>query len=82
MLVPRTECWKLALCYQDKLYLCRGRMLKVEFVDQAKLCLFHGQNISSWICGTKPNHVYVADEMLEIGFVVLSQIMFVSRMEC
>ena len=63
MLVPQTECWKVALYYQAKSYFTRG------------------QNISIWLCGTKPNRVYAVNEMLEVGFVILSQIVFVPRRE-
>ena len=50
MLVPRTECWNVALCYKNK------------------SCLFRGQTIRNWLCGTKPNHIFAVDGMLKVSF--------------
>ena len=55
---------------------------KIALCYQCKSCLCRGWNVRNWLCGTKANCVCTTDKMLEVSFVVLSQIMFVSQMEC
>ena len=37
-------------------------------VRESKSCLFHGQTIKNWLCGTKPNHICATNGMLKVGF--------------
>jgi hypothetical protein len=55
---------------------------KVALFHQGKSCLCCGQNVRKWLCATKANYDCAADGMLEGGFGLQRQIMFVPRMVC
>ena len=50
--------------------------------SQGKSCLCRRWNIERWFYATKVNHVCSVEKLLEIGFVVPNEIIFVLRTEC
>jgi hypothetical protein len=54
----------------------------VALFHQGKSCLCRGRNVRRWFCTTKANYDCATDGMLEGGFVLPRQIMFVPRMVC
>ena len=55
---------------------------KVNLWYQGKLNFCRGLNVWSWCYDNKPIHVFTVDGMLQVGFMIPSQIMFVPRTKC
>ena len=51
-------------------------MLKGGFMLPRQYMFVCGPTVRNWICGSKPKYVCAVGGMLDVGFMVLSQIIF------
>ena len=80
---PMLEINNKVLCYQSKSCLCRRWDVRSWLwgTKPSHVCPAN-KMFRSWLCSTKPHCVCRVDGMLKVGFVILSQIMFVAEKEC